>query len=294
MQIRQLTAQLGAEIIGLDLQAPLEPDDFAALYTAFLEHQVLVLNGQFVSPAAQVALARRFGEVQTHVMNQYHADGYPELYLLSNLTPDGEPSGKHPDRGTLAWHTDGSWQRRTGLATFMFAMEIPTAGGETHFADMYSGYAGLPAEVRDRIDSLHVVHNLDFSRSRRHGEQPMTAAQRRAAPPVVHPVVRVHPETNRKALFLGDHAEHIVELPYDEGRALIEQLNTDAVACAAIYRHVWSPDQLVIWDNRCLLHRATEYDTSRERRVIRRCTVLTPEADAGERAPTAAAAHPSC
>ena len=259
--------------MGLDPEAALDDESFAALCAAFLEHQVLVFTGQFVSPAAQVALARRFGEVQTHVTNQYHADGHPELYLLSNLTPQGEPSGRHPDRGTLAWHTDGSWQRRTGLATFMFAVEIPAQGGETHFADMYSGYAGLPAEVRARIDPLHVVHDLDFSRNRRHGEEPMTEAQRRAAPPVVHPVVRVHPETRRKALFLGDHAEHIVELPYDEGRALIEQVNADAVACAAIYRHTWAPNQLVIWDNRCLLHRATEYDTARERRVIRRCTV---------------------
>lgn len=276
MQFRQLTAHLGAEVTGLDLETTLDEDSFATLYAAFLQHQVLVFTGQFVSPAAQVSLARRFGEVQTHVMNQYHADGYPELYLLSNLTATGEPSGKHPDRGTLAWHTDGSWQRRSGLATFMFAVEIPRQGGETHFADMYSGYSGLTAEVRARIDSLHVVHNLDFSRRRRHGEEPMTEEQRKAAPPVVHPVVRVHPETQRKALFLGDHAEYIVELPYDEGRALIEQLNADSVAGAAIYRHSWAPDQLVIWDNRCLLHRATEYDTSLERRVIRRCTVLTP------------------
>ena len=97
--------------------------------------------------------------------------------------------------------------------------------------------------------------------------------------PVAHPVVRIHPDTHRKALFLGDHAEHIVELPYDEGRALIEQLNEASIACATKYRHVWQPNQLVIWDNRCLLHRATEYDTATERRVIRRCTVLTPEVD---------------
>jgi taurine dioxygenase len=280
IETRRLTPQLGAEIIGIDLESPLDDAEFDALYDAlydaFLQHQVLVFNEQYVSPAAQVALARRFGEVQTHVMNQYHADGYPELYLLSNLTPEGVPSGNHPDRGTLVWHTDGSWQRRTGLATFMFAMEIPGSGGETHFADMYSGYSGLPADVRARIEPLHVVHNLDFSRSRRHGEEPMTEAQRKAAPPATHPVVRIHPETHRKSLFLGDHAEHIVELPYEKGRALIEQLNTDSVACAAIYRHSWQPNQLVVWDNRCLLHRATEYDTANERRVIRRCTVLTP------------------
>ncbi len=276
IRCHRLTPRLGAEVRGIDLDRPVERRQFDAVHEALLRYQVLVFNGQRLSPAAQVAFARRFGEVHTHVMSQYHADGFPELYLLSNLTPEGAPSGKHPDRGTLAWHTDGSWMQRTGLATFMFAVEIPRRGGETHFADMYGGYSRLRASTRRRIAALHAVHSLDFSRNRRHGDQPMTRAQREAAPPVAHPVVRTHPETGRPALFLGDHAEHIVELPYAEGRALIEQLNAKAVACADIYRHAWRRDQLVVWDNRCLLHRASAYDTARERRVIRRCTVLTP------------------
>jgi alpha-ketoglutarate-dependent taurine dioxygenase len=121
------------------------------------------------------------------------------------------------------------------------------------------------------------VHNLDFSRTRRHGEEPMTEAQRNARPPVDHPVVRTHPETGRKCLFLGDHAEYIVGMDYAEGRALIEELNRLAVHPDLTYPHRWSSGQLLVWDNRCLLHRATYYDPAIERRVIRRCTVLGEE-----------------
>jgi taurine dioxygenase len=125
-----------------------------------------------------------------------------------------------------------------------------------------------------RLAGLRAVHNLDFSRSRRHAEDPLTDEQRRARPPVDHPVLRTHAETGRKCVFLGDHAEAIVGMPYDEGRALIEELNAAIVHDDLTYRHRWSPGQLIVWDNRCVLHRATAYDPARERRVIRRCTVL--------------------
>ena len=110
---------------------------------AFLRYQVLLFPPQDVPPARQVAFARRFGEVQIHVMNQYHADGYPELYRLSNLDEHGKPNGKHPDKGTLAWHTDGSWSRVTGQATIIYGEVVPEVGGETHFCDMYGAYERL-------------------------------------------------------------------------------------------------------------------------------------------------------
>ena len=269
-----LPGGLGAEITGFDFGAPMSDERFAALHDAFLEWQVLVFSGKEVPPERQVELARRFGEVQVHVMDQYHAEGYPELYRLSNLDEHGKPSGRHPDRGTLAWHTDGSWQARTGLATMMYAVEIPAQGGETWFCDMYSALDGLPPETRERVDPLRAVHNLDFSRTRRHGDEPMTEAQRRQVPPVAHPVVRTHPETGRDCLFLGDHAETIEGMDHAAGRAFVDELNETAARTGTVYRHRWRPRQLVVWDNRCLMHRATGYDTARERRVIRRCTVL--------------------
>jgi len=272
--VRPLTPQLGAEISGITLDADMDDELFRAIYRAFLRYQVLLFPPQDLPPARQVALARRFGEVQVHVMNQYHADGYPELYRLSNLDEQGRPSGRHPDRGTLAWHTDGSWQRVTGQATIIYGEVMPQHGGETHFCDMYGAYERLDAGWKARIAGMRAVHNLDFSRNRRHGEDPLTEEQRRARPPVDHPVVRTHPETGRKCLYLGDHAEYIVGMPYEEGRALIEELNALAIHPDLTYEHRWKAHELLIWDNRCVLHRATPYNAATQARVIRRATVL--------------------
>jgi taurine dioxygenase len=274
---RRLTPNLGAEISGLDLAKGVPPDVFRALYDAFLEYQVLVFPPHDLPPGAQVAFARNFGEVQVHVMSMYHADGFPELYRLSNLDANGNPDGKHPDKGTLYWHTDGSWRRVTGQATIIYGEIVPARGGETHFADMYGAYERLSDAWKKRIAGLRAVHNLDFSRTRRHGTDLMTEAQKREAPPVEHPIVRRHPETGRTCLYLGDHAESIVGMPYDEGRALIEELNALAIQPDRMYEHRWRPHELIVWDNRCVQHRATEYDPTTERRVVRRCTVLGEE-----------------
>ena len=274
LSVRPLTPNLGAVISGTELSRELDDRVFRELYQAFLRYQVLLFPPQDLPPASQVAFARRFGEVQVHVMNQYHADGYPELYRLSNLDENGKPHGRHPDKGTLAWHTDGSWQRVTGQATIIYGEVMPQSGGETHFCVMYGAYERLDASWKRRIAGLRAVHNLDFSRTRRHGEDPLTEAQRLAKPPVDHPVVRTHPETGRKCLYLGDHAEYILGMPYDEGRALIEELNALAVHPDLTYEHRWKPRELLVWDNRCVMHRATAYDAATQGRVIRRCTVL--------------------
>jgi len=272
--IQRLSPHLGAEILGVDLARGVDDALFSAIYDAFLQYQVLLFGTQQLPPGKQVELARHFGEVQIHVMNQYHADGHPELYRLSNLDERGKPTGKHPDKGTLAWHTDGSWKERTGQATILYAEIVPDEGGETHFCDMYGAYQRLSPEWKARIAGLRAVHNLNFSRTRRHGEDPMTEAQKREVPPVDHPIVRTHPETGRRCVFLGDHAEYVVGMAYDEGRALIEELNALVVPPDLTYEHRWKPGELIAWDNRCVMHRATDYDPATQRRVIRRCTVL--------------------
>jgi taurine dioxygenase len=272
--LRLLTPKLGAEISGIRLADGISDELFRAIYEAFLRYQVLLFSPQDVPSATQVAFGRRFGEVQIHIMAQYHADGFPELYRLSNLDENGKPNGKHPDKGTLAWHTDGSWQRVTGQATIIYGEVTPETGGETHFCDMYGAYDRLSPAWKARIASLRAVHNLDFSRTRRHGEDLMTEEQKRAKPPVDHPIVRTHPETRRKCIYLGDHAEYIVGMPYDEGRALIEELNALAVHPDLTYEHRWTAGELLVWDNRCVMHKATDYDPATQRRVIRRCTVL--------------------
>jgi taurine dioxygenase len=270
--LRQLHPSLGVEIMDVDV-ARLDDPGFDRIYDAFLEHQVLLFRDQRLTPEEQVIFARRFGSVQVHVMNQYHAAGFPEIYYLSNLDASGKPSGKHPDKGTVHWHTDGSWARRPGQATLLYAEAVPDEGGQTRFISMYSAYDRLDDATKQRLGSLRAIHSLDFSRSRRHGEDPMSEAQKKARPPVAHPIVRIHPETGRKCLFLGDHAWCIDGMPEEEGRALIEELNAAIIDPKLVYTHQWRPGDLVLWDNRCMLHKAEPYDTAKEARVLRRCTV---------------------
>ena len=274
-QVKPLHPALGCEIVGITLAQAVSPAMFAKVYEAYLDYQLILFRDVDLPPATQVAFARNFGEVQIHVLSQtYGYKDHLEIYTLSNLDQDGNPSGKHPDKGTLYWHTDGSWRERTGQATMMYSEIVPQVGGDTEFADMYSAYALLPAAIKSKIEGRRAVHNFDFSRTRRHGEDPLTAEQKAKVPPIAHPIARTHPDTRRKAIFLGDHAEWIEGMDYEEGRALIEELNRMITPPARVYTHRWSPRECIVWDNRCTLHRATGFDEARHKRVMRRCTIV--------------------
>jgi taurine dioxygenase len=273
-KVRPLHPTIGCEIVGVTLAAAAADESlFAHVHEAFLDYGLIMFRAVDLPPATQVAFARRFGEVQIHPMSQYHGYGFPEIYLLSNLDADGRPNGKHPDKGTLYWHTDGSWRERSGLATMMYAEICPKAGGETQFCDMYAAYENLSPEWKARIKGLKAIHNLDFSRTRRHGHDPMTPEQKAKVPPVAQPIARKHPESGRTALFLGDHAESIEGMPYEAGRQLIEELNVAAAPAHLVYSHKWTPGECIVWDNRRSLHRATNFDTVNDLRKMRRCTI---------------------
>ena len=283
--VRPLTPRLGAEISGLDLARGIAPDDFRALYDAFLRYQVLLFPPNELPPAAQVAFARQFGEVQVHVMTMYHADGFPELYRLSNLDANGKPDGKHPDKGTLVLA-----HRR-----LVAARHRP---GDDHLRRDRPRDRRRDALLR-HVRRLRAAQRRVEEAHRRPARRPQPrllahaparhrpddrAAQKKEAPPVEHPIVRRHPETGRTCLYLGDHAESIVGMPYDEGRALIDELNALAVHPDLTYEHHWQPRQLIVWDNRCTMHRATAYDPHTQSRVVRRCTVLGEEPVAADAA----------
>ena len=194
------------------------------MYAAFLRHKVLLFAPLDLPPAAQVAFARRFGEVQIHVMNQYHADGFPELYRLSNLDENGSPNGKHPDKGTMAWHTDGSWQRVTGQATIIYARGRHRRRRRDallrHGRRLRAADAGVEGAHRRPARGAQ-------PRLLAHAPARRRPADRRAAPGARRSIIRSCARTPRPAAsaFLGDHAESIVGMDYDEGRALIEELN---------------------------------------------------------------------
>lgn len=274
IRIEPLSSRLGAEVLGADLARPLDDDDFATIRAAFHRHMLLRFPDQRLAEAQQVAFSRRFGELQVHVLDQYRHPQHPEVYVLSNVDrATGETLGHHPDKGTLTWHSDLSFQRRPALATILYGIETPAAGGETQFADMAAAYDALDTTMKTRLAGMRAVHDLDHSR-RRMGEPPMTEAQRLQAPPVDHQVVRTHPDTGRKGLYISWHVSHIVGLAPDESAALLDQLMAHATEPRFVFSYRWTPRDVLMWDNRSTIHRATGYDTRAERRVIHRTVVL--------------------
>jgi taurine dioxygenase len=260
---------MGAEVRGVDLAHPV---DIEAIQKAFDSHLLLIFPSQQIEPLQHIAFSRRFGELQVHVLDQYRHPQHPEIYRLSNVK-DGKTTGEHPDKGTLVWHSDLSFQQRPALATILHGLEVPRAGGDTLYANMYAAYDALDERTKSIVEELKAVHDLDASR-RRAGEPPMSMAQRAAAPPVEHPMVTKHPRTGRKILYISRHVSHIAGMDRGESDALLDRLMAHATQERFVFRHRWGPRDLVMWDNRCTMHCATPYDAAGERRVLHRTVVL--------------------
>ncbi len=267
-----LHGDFGIEARGVDIAHPLAPPIAQALRDAFGRHRLLLVRGQKLSPAAHVAFTREFGEPEIHVLNEYHKAQHPEIFELSNIGPDGKPNAIHPDLGTLFWRSDGSFQQTPALATLLYAEQVPATGGHTLFADMIGAYEALGAAERERFPTLRVLHDLHVSRLKA-GYAGMTDAQRLAAPPVEHPLVRLHRPTGRRALYLGSHGQEFVGLPPLASRGLFERIMNHCTEPRFVYEYIWRPGDLVMWDNRATVHRGTEYDTATEPRVVRRTVV---------------------
>ena len=194
--------------------------------------------------------------------------------MISNLDKDGSPV----DRSTspvsnYRWHTDKGYYRMPPMLTALYAVELPPRGGDTEFANTAMGYAALPEATKRRIEGLRVVFYWGAS-ARQPGTNPRSSAEAREHPPVDHPLVRTHPETGAKALYLGNHASHILGMPEAEGRALLDELLEHTTKPQFVYTHRWRIGDLVMWDNRCLLHRAVaNYEMGRYRRVLHRSVV---------------------
>jgi alpha-ketoglutarate-dependent taurine dioxygenase len=273
IEIRPLSRVMGGEVHGVDLSQPLDEASFGGIRQAFHRHLLLVFPEQRIDEAQQVAFSRRFGELQIHVLDQYRHPQFPEIYVLSNVARSGTTTGEHPDKGTLVWHSDLSFQRRPALATILYGLEVPRAGGDTLYADLCAAYAALDEAMKDRLAGMTAVHDLDASR-RRAGEPPMSAKQRAAAPPVEHTVVRTHPDTGRKTLYVSRHVSHFTAMLRNESDELLEALMAHATREEFVFRHRWGARDVVMWDNRCTMHCATPYDAGAERRVLHRTVVL--------------------
>ncbi|HKW52086.1 MAG TPA: TauD/TfdA family dioxygenase [Stellaceae bacterium] len=278
--VTPLHPHIGAEIRGVDLARPVPPDVFAALDAAFNRHAVLVFPEQPLDDAQQIAFSRLFGPLETspdYAGSKKLRLPDREIADISNLDPEGRVMSAEDkrlmfNRGNQLWHTDSSFKYVPARCSLLSAREIPPAGGETEFADLRAAYDALPEERKRALDGLVAEHSIFRSRSLI-GFTEFNDDIRRELPPVPQLVVRRHAGSGRKTLYLASHASHIVGWPIEDGRRLIEQLVAFATEPQFVYRHRWRVGDLVMWDDRCTMHRGRPYDDTRYRRDMHRTTV---------------------
>ena len=269
-EVRPFSAAVGAEIVGLDLSRPLNDADFARVHQAHLDYNVVVFRGQRITPQQQIDFSRRFGVLQIHVLKQFLLANHPEVFIISNIIENGQPVGLG-DAGKF-WHSDLSYKEFPSLGSMLYAQELPEEGGDTLFASQQLAYETLPGELRQAIDGKRAAHSYTaryadevFKGIRR---PTLTEAQLAEVKAVVHPVVRTHPETGRKGLFVNENfTTHILDVAEDESRQILAELYAHSAKPEFIYRHQWQDGDMVFWDNRALIHLATGCPSHLRRRM---------------------------
>jgi alpha-ketoglutarate-dependent 2,4-dichlorophenoxyacetate dioxygenase len=277
ISVRQLHPLFVGEVAGVDLSGALAPETVQELSNAIDRDAVLVFHGQALDNDGLLAFGRLFGNIEpprNHRVQQRlkHA----EIADISNLTARNELRTRDDHRrldalGNQLWHSDASFRREPGALSMLFAHVVTPVGGETEFADLRAAYDALPWGLQSRIDDLVVEHSIFHSRGQL-GHTDYTDAERAALPPARHRLVRVHPGSKRRTLYMGSHASHIVGWPMPDGRLLLRDLMEHATQREFVHRHTWRVGDLMIWDNRCTLHRGRPYDDAAHPRDLRRVT----------------------
>ena len=276
MQITTSPDVIGAEISDIDLAQPLPAEEFGRVEAAFNAAGVVSFPKQHLDEEQLVAFARRFGEVERIFLKHYAHPRYPEIMYVSNIKENGRDIG-HADAGSV-WHTDMSYTARPPRATILYALEVPTengvALGDTHFSSAAAAYDSLPAETQRRIANLRSIHQVAGRRART-GTGQADQALRREQPAVVHPIVRIHPHTGRKCLYVSKgECEGIEGMPTDEALALIDELADHIVESRFHHTHRWQVRDVLMWDNCTVQHLASfDYQWPQHRRLMQRVTV---------------------
>ncbi len=268
LSIHKLSDHTGAEAVGVDLSRPIDSDTRARLNQAFVENSVLAVRGQSLTPPQVLEAVQVFGEVFEQHNTRFALPDCPLIHYISNQ--DKFPDGKRyiPGEG---WHTDHSNDVRPPKATVLHAVQLPDRGGDTQYANMAAAYEALPAAMRNRLDGLMGIHVYQNSHSTRKLMSLSEENKERVPNAVLHPIVRTHPESGRKAIYVNPiRIEGIVGLDHKEALPLLDELLEHATQERFQYRHKWLPGDLVIWDNRCLLHKANgDYDMGQMRYLYR-------------------------
>ena len=274
MTICPVRGALGAEIQFLDLKG-INDADFGAIHRAWLDHLVLLFRGQQLTDEDLIGFSRRFGALDLAPIQETgrrFVDGYPEIYVVSNVIENGVPIGSL-GAGEATWHTDMSYLEDPPKASMLYALEVPPGGGDTWFCNMYSAWEALPESLRGRIQGLQVKHDGTYN-SGGYVRQGVTAVDDPVTSPgTYHPLVCRHPESGRRGLYLGRRRNaYIAGLPLAESEELLDELWTLATQDEYTWRHEWRVGDVVLWDNRCTMHRRDSFDPA-ARRVLHRTQV---------------------
>jgi alpha-ketoglutarate-dependent 2,4-dichlorophenoxyacetate dioxygenase len=273
--LRKLHPLFGAEITGIDVSR-LADGVFPEIRAAFEEYSLILFRDQDLDDEKQVGFSRRFGPLETTVKANPAGGSYfarqSNLDIRTGAVIPAEDRRMIYQKGNYLWHTDSSFKPIPALCSLLSGRIVPPAGGDTDFANMRAAYAELPEAMKRRVEGLVAEHSLVYSRGL---VDPtiLTEEEKAEVPPVRQAMMRTNPVNGRKSLYLSAHASHIVGWPVDEGRALLKELTEFTTQAKFCHAHQWRQGDLVIWDNRCLMHRATPYDNVRHQRLMQRTTV---------------------
>jgi alpha-ketoglutarate-dependent taurine dioxygenase len=271
-RFRPVQGVFGAEVAGLDLSRNLPDTEFRRIEQAWFDASFLVFRDLVMTPRQHIDFTRRFGPLHVMTPLHYNHPDHPEVMVLTNLEKGGKPMGIR--RAGMGWHSDGEDKRIPNAGSMLYAHAIPPEGGDTLFADMYAAYEALPEATKRRIAGRRArFSRIDMHHVHYPHEPALTEQQKRERPDVFHPLVRTHPRTGRKSLYIGRWARDVEGMEPTEGRALTEELFSYAVSDRFVYRHRWRVRDAVLWDNRCMLHCATPFDEGRYTRLMHRTTL---------------------
>lgn len=275
LTVKPLHPLFVAEITGVDLTIPLARDDFRAIWAAFNEYQILVFRDQPFTDETQIAFSRNFGALETmeaHAANNYKPG---HIAMMTNLDAQGDllpldDAGMIHRLRNEAWHTDSSFKAVAALCSMLSGRVVPPVGGNTDFASARAAYAAFPEARKAALDAMTVIHRVAEPSN---VDDPAYNEEQKKRLTVTHPLVRINPVNGRKNFYAGAHAQEIVGMPREAGKALLDELTEFCTQPQFVYSHPWRQHDLVIWDNRSALHRATTFDKTKYRRKMHRTTV---------------------
>jgi taurine dioxygenase len=277
LNITPFKAPLGAKVSGLDLSLTLEEHSFSDLYAAWLEHSVLVIPDQSLTEPALVEFSKRLGQLELPPASETRARGdggasLPEIWTISNVKVDGVAIGGLGN-SEADWHTDMSYLETPPIASVLYAREIPEVGANTSFADMYTALDSMPAGLRQRLSDISVQHDSAYTSVGTLRDGAAKVGDASEAVGAIHPAVRTHPETNRQALYMGRRLNASIQnMPMEQSEGLLDEIWSYCTQRRFVYEHVWKIGDLVMWDNRCTIHRRDAFD-SEQRRIMWRTQV---------------------